>query len=76
MMLRVSSTHVTSHENRPHEYPEHESVVLKVNVVDNDETWMKEQRDGHNSLHTRINSTANKAIDYSEMREWQIEDLT
>ena len=45
---------VTSHQKGPEKDPIHESVVLEMNMIDNQESWMQEQRCGNYSLHRRM----------------------
>lgn len=42
--------YIACHENGPKKYSIHEAVVLEVDMVYDEETWMQKYRCGHYSL--------------------------
>jgi len=67
---RGSNTHIPSHEYRPKQNSEHETIVLEMNMIDNKETRMQEERGRDDSLGGRINSPPYEAgLFLSEAKE-------
>jgi hypothetical protein len=50
-----TNTHIPSHEDGPEQNSKHEAVVLKMNMVYDEETRMQKERGGDDSLGRRIN---------------------
>ena len=53
-LCAVIVTHVTRHENGPQQDTKHETIILEVYVVYNEETGVKEQGCRYNSLDRRF----------------------
>lgn len=52
--MNIERPYVPSHEDRPKEDPEHETVVLEMYVIHNEKARVEEQRRGYDALHGRI----------------------
>ena len=54
--------YVPGHEDRPEKNAEHETIVLEVYVIHNQEAWMEEQRRGDNPLHGWVSRATNEPV--------------
>jgi hypothetical protein len=57
---RFKYSYLAEGKDRPKQYPEHEPVVLEMNVVHDQEAGVHKQRGGNDSLHGRVRSPANE----------------
>lgn len=64
-MQQLLYTHVSSHEDGPQKNSKHESIVLEMYVIHDQEPWMKEERRRDDTLHGRISLCTHKTIQFS-----------
>lgn len=53
--------HIASHQNRPQEDPEHEAIILKVDVIYDEKARMEKQRCRDDSLYPRVHASGDES---------------
>ena len=54
-------THVARHQERPKHNSEEKAIVLKMNVVDDEEAWVEEKAGRQQTLHSNVFGTVYKS---------------